>query len=50
MTFVVLVFYGAFTASARQIVIDRPNVKKGIEGLFAGNFGLLGLRLAFSER
>ena len=50
MTFVVFVFYGAFAASARQYVIDRPNVMKGIKGLFAGSFGLLGLRLAFTER
>jgi len=50
MTFVVFVFYGAFAASARQYVIDRPNVMRGIKGLFAGSFGLLGLRLAFTER
>ena len=50
MTFVVFVFYGAFAASARQYVIHRPNVMKGIKGLFAASFGLLGLRLAFAER
>ena len=50
MTFVVFVFYGAFAASARQYVIDRPNVMRGIKGLFAGSFGLLGIRLAFTER
>ena len=50
MTFVVFVFDGAFAASERQYVIDRPNVMRGIKGLFAGSFGLLGLRLAFTER
>jgi threonine/homoserine/homoserine lactone efflux protein len=50
MTFVVFVFYGAFPALARQYVINRPNVMKGVKGLFAASFGLLGLRLAFVER
>ena len=50
MTFVVFVFYGAFTASARQYVINRPNAMKGVKGLFAASFGLLGLKLAFAER
>jgi len=50
MTFVVFVFYGAFTASARQYVINRPNAMKGVKGLFAAKFGLLGLKLAFAER
>ena len=50
MTFVVFVFYGAFAASARQYVINRPNAMKGVKGLFAPSFGLLGLKLAFAER
>jgi threonine/homoserine/homoserine lactone efflux protein len=50
MTFVVFVFYGAFAASARQYVINRPNAMKGVKGLFAASFGLLGLKLAFAER
>ena len=50
MTFVVFVFYGAFTALARQYVINRPNAMKGGKGLFAPSFGLLGLKLAFGER
>ena len=50
MTFVVFVFYGAFAASAREYVINRPNVMKGVKGLFAAKFGLLGLKLAFAER
>jgi hypothetical protein len=32
MTFVVFVFYGAFAASARQYVINRPNAMKGVKG------------------
>ena len=50
MTFVVFVFYGAIAALARQYVINRPNIMKGVKGLFAASFGLLGLRLAFAER
>jgi hypothetical protein len=47
MTFVVFVFYGAFAASAREYVINRPNVMKGVKGLFAASFGfsVSGLRL-----
>ena len=50
MKFVVFVFYGAFAALARQYVINRLNVMKGVKGPFAASFGLLGLRLAFAER
>ena len=50
ITFVVFVFYGTFAALAHQYVINRPNVMKGVKGLFAASCGLLGLRLAFAER
>ncbi len=50
MTFIVFVIYGAFAAITRDYVISRPTVLQWIRRLFAGTFGVLGLRLAFSER
>ncbi len=49
MTFVVFVGYGAFAAAARDYVISRPNVMNWIKRSFAGAFGFLGLKLAFSD-
>lgn len=50
MTFLVFVLYGAFAAAARQYVIESPNIMKWLKRGFAGAFGILGLRLALSER
>ncbi|MBE7637227.1 LysE family transporter [Sneathiella sp. P13V-1] len=49
MTFAVFVIYGAFAAAARDYVISRPNVMNWIKRSFAGAFGFLGLKLAFSD-
>lgn len=49
LTFVVFLGYGAFAASAREFVLRRPRVLNWIKRGFAGAFGLLGARLAFSE-
>lgn len=49
MTFVVFVLYGAFASTARQYLIESPTIMIWIKRAFAGSFGLLGLRLAFSE-
>lgn len=49
MTFAVFVCYGAFAALARDYVIGRPTVMQWIKRCFAGTFGFLGMRLAFSE-
>lgn len=50
MTFVVFAGYGACAALARDYVISRPRVMTWLKRCFAGSFGLLGLRLALSER
>jgi len=50
LTFVVFVGYGAGAALARDYVISRPAVMIWLRRSFAGTFGFLGLRLAFSDR
>lgn len=50
MTFLVFVVYGACAALARDYVISRPKVLVWLRRSFAGAFGLLGLRLALSDR
>lgn len=50
MTFIVFVGYGACAALARDYVISRPSVMIWLKRTFAGTFGLLGLKLALSER
>ncbi|MCG7494571.1 LysE family translocator [Thalassobius sp. Cn5-15] len=49
MTFAVFVGYGAFAAAARDYVVTRPRVMNWIKRGFAGVFGFLGLKLAFSD-
>ncbi len=49
MTFAVFVCYGAFAAFTRDYVIGRPSVMQWIKRCFAGTFGFLGARLAFSD-
>lgn len=48
LTFVIFVGYGACAAAARDHVISRPAVMTWLKCIFAGTFGLLGLRLALS--
>lgn len=50
LTFVVFVGYGACAAMARDYVITRPKIMAWIKRVFAGTFGLLGLRLALADR
>jgi len=50
LTFVIFVGYGAFASLARDFVISRPGVLKWLRRIFAGTFGLLGLKLAMAER
>jgi len=50
LTFIVFVGYGACASLARDYVISRPAVLLWLRRSFAGTFGLLGLRLALSER
>lgn len=50
MTFIIFVGYGACAALARDYVISRPAVMIWLKRTFAGTFGLLGLKLALSER
>ena len=50
LTFLVFVGYGACAALARDYVISRPTVLKWLRRTFAGAFGLLGLKLALSQR
>ena len=49
MTFVVFVCYGGFAAIARDYVLQRPSVMQWIRRCFAGTFGFLGVKLAFSD-
>lgn len=50
MTFIVFVMYGALASLARDYVISRPQVLLWMRRVFAGTFGILGLRLALSDR
>ncbi len=50
LTFIVFVVYGVFASAARHHVIARPGVTKWLRRAFAGAFGLMGLRLAFSAQ
>ena len=50
MTFVVFVLYGAFASAARQYVIESPLMMTWLKRGFAGAFGVLGVKLALSER
>lgn len=50
LTFIVFVVYGVFASAARHHVIARPGVTTWLRRGFAGAFGLMGLRLAFSAQ
>ena len=50
LTFLVFVVYGTFAAAARAHIISRPKVLLWFRRSFAATFGLLGLRLALSDR
>jgi len=50
MTFVVFAGYGALASLAKNYVISRPRVLLWIRRSFAGAFGVLGLKLAFTDR
>ncbi|MBL4600862.1 MAG: LysE family translocator [Rhizobiaceae bacterium] len=50
LTFTVFVGYGACASLARDYVISRPAVMVWLRRTFAGTFGLLGLKLALTER
>ncbi|MFK5977937.1 MAG: LysE family translocator [Rhizobiaceae bacterium] len=50
LTLIVFIGYGACASLARDYVISRPIVMVWLRRTFAGTFGLLGLRLALSER
>jgi threonine/homoserine/homoserine lactone efflux protein len=50
MTFVVFVGYGLCASLARDFVLSRPKVLVWMRRGFAGTFGLLGLKLALSDR
>lgn len=50
MTFVVFVIYGLFAAAMRDYVVGRPKVMLWLRRSFAGAFGALAARLAFTER
>lgn len=50
MTFAVFLVYGTCAALARDYVISRPKVLLWLRRSFAGAFGVLGIRLALSDR
>ncbi len=50
LTFLVFVGYGAFAALVRDYIIARPAVLQWFRRSFAASFGLLGMKLALSEK
>lgn len=50
LTFLVFVGYGAFAAAARNQIISRSKVLLWFRRSFAATFGVLGLKLALSEK
>ena len=50
LTFIVFIGYGACASLERDYVISKPTVMVWLRRTFAGTFGLLGLKLALSER
>lgn len=50
LTFIVFILYGALASTVRDYVISRPKIFKRIQFGFGGAFGLMGAKLAFSER
>jgi threonine/homoserine/homoserine lactone efflux protein len=50
LTFIAFIGYGFCASLARDYVISRPTVLTWLRRSFAGTFGLLGLKLALSER
>jgi threonine/homoserine/homoserine lactone efflux protein len=50
LTLMVFVGYGAFAAAARSQIISRPKVLMWFSRSFAATFGVLGLKLALSEK
>lgn len=50
LTFAIFVGYGAFAATTRHYVVSKPRVMLWMKRGFAGAFGVLGLRLAMSDR
>ena len=50
MTFVVFAFYGAFAASMRTHLVERPRVVKRLRRAFAVSFVALGAKLATTAR
>jgi threonine/homoserine/homoserine lactone efflux protein len=50
MTFIVFVFYGGFSSVLRAYIIESPKIMTWLKRGFAGTFGMLGLKLALSER
>lgn len=49
LTFIVFIGYGACASLARDYVVSRPSVLLGLKRAFAGAFGLLALKLAFTR-
>ena len=50
LTFLVFVGYGIFAAAARNQIVSRPRALLWFRRSFAVTFGLLGLKLALSEK
>ncbi len=50
LTFIVFLGYGAFASATRSYVISRPEVMRWLRRSFAGAFGVLGVKLALSDR
>lgn len=50
VTLLIFVVYGVFATAVRSRIVERPRVMTWIRRVFAGSFGVLAVRLAFTER
>jgi threonine/homoserine/homoserine lactone efflux protein len=50
LTFLVFALYGALAAGLRRQLTNRPGIMVWLQRSFAAAIGLMGLRLALTER
>ena len=50
MTFFVFIVYGLFASAARHYVLNSPSIMVWLQRSIAGAFGMLGIKLALTDR
>ncbi len=50
LTFIIFVVYGSAAAFLRRHIVRKPSLVSWFKRVFAGTFGLLGLKLALAEK